>query len=127
MFIDAAGVSATFLMTAPISKDLNIAFADEAWVLGTYSMVFAATREFSSFYVGDAELITVLFAGRLADLYPPHRIYTIGFIGIAVFYLIISFMENSIAFYVLRAFSALLAVLTIPSAINMIGMSKCSC
>jgi len=33
-------------MTAPISKDLNIAFADEAWVLGTYSMVFAATREF---------------------------------------------------------------------------------
>jgi hypothetical protein len=34
-------------MTAPISKDLNIAFADEAWVLGTYSMVFAATREFT--------------------------------------------------------------------------------
>lgn len=60
MFIDAAGVSATFLMTAPIgvskyrhpqsfaddsAVDLNIAFADEAWVLGTYSMVFAATRE----------------------------------------------------------------------------------
>jgi len=45
MFIDAAGVSATFLMTAPIAKDLNIAFADEAWVLGTYSMVFAATRQ----------------------------------------------------------------------------------
>jgi hypothetical protein len=33
-------------------------------------------------------------------------------------------MENSIAFYVLRAISALLAVLTIPSAINMIGMSS---
>lgn len=64
---------------------------------------------------------TVLFAGRLADLYPPHRIYTIGFIGIAVFYLVISFMDNSYAFYVLRAISALLAVLTIPSAINMIG------
>lgn len=46
MFIDAAGVSATFLMTAPIAVDLNIAFADEAWVLGTYSMVFAATRQF---------------------------------------------------------------------------------
>lgn len=45
-------------MTAPIGKwsltrsdilanctaeDLNIAFNDEAWVLGTYSMVFAAT------------------------------------------------------------------------------------
>jgi hypothetical protein len=47
MFIDAAGVSATFLMTAPIAVDLNIAFADEAWVLGTYSMVFAATRKSS--------------------------------------------------------------------------------
>jgi len=45
------GVSATFLMTAPISKDLNIAFADEAWVLGTYSMVFAATREFCNKFV----------------------------------------------------------------------------
>lgn len=33
-------------------------------------------------------------------------------------------MENSIAFYVLRAISALLAVLTIPSAINMIGESQ---
>jgi len=76
--------------------------------------------------MSESSSLTVLFAGRLADLYPPHRIYTIGFIGIAVFYLVISFMENSIAFYVLRAFSALLAVLTIPSAINMIGMFKWS-
>ena len=45
MFIDAAGVSATFLMTAPIAQDLHITFADEAWILGTYSMVFAATRK----------------------------------------------------------------------------------
>jgi hypothetical protein len=37
--------------------DLNIAFADEAWVLGTYSMVFAATREFSPIPVREAELI----------------------------------------------------------------------
>jgi hypothetical protein len=36
---DAAGVSATFLMTAPIAEDLHISFANEAWVLGTYSMV----------------------------------------------------------------------------------------
>lgn len=92
-------------MTAPIAHDLNISFANEAWILGTYSMVFAAC---------------LLFAGRLADLYPPHRVYTIGFAGIAVFYLIISFMTNEYAFYVLRAISALLAVLTIPASINMI-------
>ncbi len=62
-------------MTLPISEDLGVAVGDQAWVLGTYSMAFAAT---------------LLFAGRLADLYPPHIIYTIGFAGIAVFYLIIS-------------------------------------
>jgi len=53
-------------------------------------------------------------------LYAPNRVYTIGFIGIAVFYLIISFMNDQYAFFVLRAVSALLAVLTIPSSINMI-------
>ncbi|OCF30724.1 efflux protein EncT [Kwoniella heveanensis CBS 569] len=105
MFIDAAGVSATFLMTAPIAKDLDIALGDQAWILGTYSLSFAAT---------------LLFAGRLADLFPPHRVYTVGFIGIAVFYLIISFMTDQYAFFILRAFSGVLAVLTIPSSINMI-------
>ncbi|WVQ85871.1 hypothetical protein IAT38_008039 [Cryptococcus sp. DSM 104549] len=105
MFIDAAGVSATFLMTAPIAVDLDIKVGDQAWILGTYSLAFAAT---------------LLFAGRLADLYPPHRVYTIGFIGIAILYLIISFMNDQYAFFVLRALSGLLAVLTIPSSINMI-------
>ncbi|WVQ78085.1 hypothetical protein IAT38_000166 [Cryptococcus sp. DSM 104549] len=105
MFIDGAGVSATIVMTAPIAVDLNIKFGDQAWILGTYSLAFAAT---------------LLFAGRLADLYPPHQVYTIGFIGIAVFNLIISFMNDQYAFFVLRAISGVLAVLTIPSSINMI-------
>jgi hypothetical protein len=78
-------------MTAPIAEDLGVSTANEAWILGTYSMVFAAT------------------------------IYAIGFIGLAVFYLIISFMTDQYAFFVLRAVSALLAVWTIPSSINMIG------
>lgn len=63
---------------------------------------------------------TLLFAGRLADLYPPHIVYTVGFFGIGVFYvcilpiqvrvakltlqLIISFMHDQYAFFVLRAF-----------------------
>lgn len=105
MFIDAAGVSATFLMTEPIGVDLNIRFEDYAWILGTYSLAFAAT---------------LLFAGRLADLYPPNVVYTVGFFGLGVFNLIISFMTDQYAFFVLRAISAVLAVLTIPSAINMI-------
>jgi MFS family permease len=93
-------------MTTPIAADLNIKIADEAWITATYSLAFAST---------------LLFAGRLADLFPPHRIYTIGFIGIAVLYLVISFLNDQYSFFVLRAISALFAVWTIPSSINMIG------
>lgn len=105
MFIDSAGVSATFLLTEEISIDLGIKPGDQAWVLGTYTLAFAST---------------LLFSGRLADLYSPSYLYTFGFVGMAIFYLIISFMTDQYAFFVLRAVSALLAVLTIPSAINMI-------
>lgn len=125
MFIDAAGVSATFLMTAPIASDLGIQMGDQAWILGTYSYVSPA---WLVSYPSDTFLFnrlafasTLLFAGRVADLYPPHRVYTFGFIGIAVFYLIISFMNDQYAFFVLRAISGLLAVMTIPSSINMIS------
>jgi MFS family permease len=105
MFIDSAGVSATFLMTEPIAKDLGIQWGDLAWVLSSYSLAFAST---------------LLFSGRLADLYRPNIVYTIGFFGLGVFYLIISFMTDQYAFFILRAISALLAVLTIPASINMI-------
>ena len=43
--------------------------------------------------------------------------------GLAVFYLIISFMTNKYAFFVLRSISAIMAVMTIPSSINMISKS----
>lgn len=111
MFIDVAGVSATFLMTAPIATDLNVSQGNLAWILGTYSLAFAAT---------------LLFAGRLADLYPPNMVYTIGFSGLGIFYLIISFMKDQYSYFILRSISALLAVLTIPSSINMIGKSTSS-
>lgn len=92
-------------MTEPIGEDLGVATGDLAWVLGTYTLAFAST---------------LLFSGRLADLFSPSLIYTIGFAGLGIFYLIISFMPDQISFFVLRAISGLLAVLTIPSAINMI-------
>lgn len=106
MFIDTAGVSATFLLTEKISVDLDIAPGNQAWVLGSYTLAFAST---------------LLFSGRLADLYSPSYLYTFGFAGMGIFYLIVSFMNNQYAFFVMRALSGLLAVLTIPSAINMIG------
>jgi MFS family permease len=88
MFIDSAGVGATFVMTDPIAKDLGIGYGNYAWIVGTYSLAFAAT---------------LLFSGRLADLYSPSLAYTFGFAGLGIFNLIISFMTNQYAFFILRA------------------------
>jgi MFS family permease len=104
MFADGLGVSATFLLTAPIAKDLGIDVANQAWIMTSYSLVFAAT---------------LLLSGRLADLYSPARVYSIGFLGLGILNLITAFMTDQYAFYVLRALSALLAVLTVPSSVNM--------
>ncbi|TXT04331.1 hypothetical protein VHUM_04218 [Vanrija humicola] len=105
MFIDSAGLSAMFLMTAPIADDLGIELANQPWVIGSYALAFAST---------------LLFAGRLADLFPPSIVYTVGFLGMGILHLIISFMSNAYAFYVLRALSAVLGSLTVPSSVNMI-------
>ncbi|WVW85472.1 hypothetical protein I302_107510 [Kwoniella bestiolae CBS 10118] len=105
MFIDGAGVSASLLMTAEVARELNIGVGDQAWILGTYAIAFAST---------------LLLAGRLADLYSPSKVYSIGFVGIAIFNLIISFLNDKYSFFILRSISALAAVLTIPSSINMI-------
>ena len=86
-------------MTAPIAADLGVGYSDEAWILGTYSLAFAST---------------LLFAGRIADLFAPNRVFSIGFALLSVLYLVISFLTEQYSFFVLRAVSALFAVLTIP-------------
>ncbi|KAL1410691.1 hypothetical protein Q8F55_001633 [Vanrija albida] len=105
MFIDSAGLSAMFVMTAPVATDLGIALANQPWVIGSYALAFAST---------------LLFAGRVADLFPPNVVYTAGFFGLGVFHLAISFVADALALYILRAMSGLLASLTVPAAINMI-------
>lgn len=106
MFIDAAGIGAAFLLTSAISSDLGIARQNEAWVLGSYSLAFAAA---------------LLAAGRLAAVCPPNRVFVVGFALLGALSLGTSFTTDQYAFFVLRAFSGLVAVLTVPSAINMIG------
>lgn len=112
-------------MTSPIGEDLGIEPNDQAWVLGEFparNYHFHRSEESKTDIAGTYSLTfaaTLLFSGRLADLYPPHIIYTVGFFGIGIFYLIISFMTDQYAFFVLRAISALAAVLTIPSSLNM--------
>lgn len=62
----------------------------------------------------------LLLAGRLSDLYPPHRVFAFGFLGLGILNLIVSFMTDKYAFFVLRALSGVAASFTIPSALNMI-------
>jgi MFS family permease len=94
-----------FVMVTPIARDLSIAPAREGWIPTSYAMVFAAF---------------LLLAGRLADLYPPHIVFTLGYFGLGVLWLAISFVKDQYAFFVLRAVCALFAVLTVPSSLNMI-------
>lgn len=105
MFVDGAGVAACFLLAAPIAEDLGIDTAHSAWILTAYSLAFAGT---------------LLLAGRLTDLYSPKMLFAAGFMGLGILNLVISFMQDQYAFFVLRAMSALLAVLTVPSSVNMI-------
>lgn len=48
-------------------------------------------------------------------------VFSVGFLGNGVLSLAISFMNNKYAFFVLRALSAVFAVFTMPSSVNMIG------
>lgn len=108
VFMDVAGTSAAFVMTAPIAADLGLDIGNSIWVVYAYSIPFAAL---------------LLFAGRVADLYSPSLVFTAGFLGCGVVNLVISFMSNKYAFLVLRAISAVFAVFTLPSSVNMIGES----
>ncbi|KLT38894.1 MFS general substrate transporter [Cutaneotrichosporon oleaginosum] len=105
VFMDVAGTSAAFIMTAPIAADLGLDIGNSIWVVYAYSIPFAAL---------------LLFAGRVSDLYSPSLVFTAGFLGCGILNLVISFMNNKYAFLVLRAASAVFAVFTLPSSVNMI-------
>lgn len=105
MFIDSTGGSAMQLLAAPVAADLGIALPDAPWIVASYALAFAAA---------------LLLAGRLADLFAPDVVYTVGFAGMGVLYLVISFLRERVSFFVLRAVCALFAVLTVPASINMI-------
>lgn len=93
-------------MTAPIAEQLELNVANSIWTVYSYSLPFASC---------------LLFAGRVADLYSPSMVYSVGFLGNGILNLVISFMSNKYAFLVLRGLSALFSVFTVPSSVNMIG------
>lgn len=93
-------------MTAPIAMDLGLDIGNSIWVVYAYSIPFASL---------------LLFAGRVADLYSPSLAFSVGFLGNGILNLAISFLNDKFSFLVLRGLSAVFAVFTMPSSVNMIG------
>ncbi|GMK56273.1 hypothetical protein CspeluHIS016_0301130 [Cutaneotrichosporon spelunceum] len=105
MFIDIWMYSAFFIFTDVISVDLGIPFSQQAWVITSYSVTFAAF---------------LLFWGRVSDLYSAKPVFTWGFTALGVLSLIISFLPDMHSFFVLRAIAGIAGSALIPSSYRLI-------
>lgn len=105
MFIDIWMYSAFFIFTDVISEDLGIPFSQQAWVITSYAVTFAAF---------------LLFWGRVSDLYSAKPVFTYGFTALGVLSLIISFLPDMYSFFVLRAIAGIAGSALIPSSYRLI-------
>lgn len=105
MFIDIWMYSAFFIFTDVISKDLGIPFSQQAWVITSYSVTFAAF---------------LLFWGRVSDLYSAKPVFAYGFTALGVLSLVISFLPDMYSFFVLRAIAGIAGSALIPSSYRLI-------
>jgi MFS family permease len=103
--LDVVSVSGLLTTTESISKDLGLTAGNITWILTAYAMTFASF---------------LLLAGRLADLYPAQLVFEGGFVTLAIFFLVCSFVDNKYGFLVLRALQGISASMTIPSAYHLI-------
>ncbi|WVQ82157.1 hypothetical protein IAT38_004285 [Cryptococcus sp. DSM 104549] len=104
-YLDIASICAMFVFTDSIANDLDIIYTQSSWIVTSYNITFAAF---------------LLFWGRVSDLYSAKPVFAYGFVGLAVLDLIISFMENKMAFLILRALSGIAASATMPSSYRLI-------
>ncbi|KAJ9092463.1 hypothetical protein QFC20_007350 [Naganishia adeliensis] len=103
--LDVVSVSGLLTTTESISRDLGLTAGNITWILTAYAMTFASF---------------LLLAGRLADLYPAQYVFEGGFVTLAIFFLVSSFVDNKYGFLVLRALQGISASMTIPSAYHLI-------
>ncbi|KAK1926888.1 major facilitator superfamily domain-containing protein [Papiliotrema laurentii] len=108
MFIDVLAASAFFVFTGAVSRDLEIPFAQQSWVITSYAVTFA------SFLV---------FWGKNAELLGPKTIFCPAFFCVGVLSLVISFITNRYAFFVLRGIAGVAAAALVPTAYRLIGIA----
>ncbi|KAK4703392.1 hypothetical protein P7C70_g2833, partial [Phenoliferia sp. Uapishka_3] len=106
IFVDVCNVSGAAVAVAQIAGDIKLGVSQAAWILTAYSITF------SSF---------LLFAGRLADLFPAHIVFEAGFFLLGVFSLVISFVtSNKYGFLILRGIAGICGAMTIPSSYHLV-------
>ncbi|KAH7926177.1 MFS general substrate transporter [Leucogyrophana mollusca] len=104
-FLDVFNSSALFTAIASITVTLRLSVANSVWLLSAYQLTFASF---------------LLLSGRISDVYSPKYVFIGGLAAFGLMSLGSGFVDNKIAFLVLRALIGIAAALTIPSALAMI-------
>jgi MFS family permease len=87
-FVDICNVSGVAVAVAQISTDIGLDLSQIVWIITSYSLTFASV---------------LLFAGRLADLFPAQIIFEAGFLALGIISLVTSFVtSNKFGFLILR-------------------------
>jgi hypothetical protein len=87
-FVDICNVSGVAVAVAQISSDIGLDLSQIVWIITSYSLTFASV---------------LLFAGRLADLFPAQIVFEAGFLALGIISLVTSFVTSSkFGFLILR-------------------------
>lgn len=95
-------------MLPTIGEAFNIPVSRQQWISSSYSIALGSS---------------LLFFGRVADMYPKHLVFICGCIGMVSIGIAIPFAPNEVAFNVLRALQGLSASTMIPSAVGILGVT----
>jgi MFS family permease len=108
LIILVLGASAFFVFTGAVSKDLDIIFAQQSWVISSYSVTFAAF---------------LVFWGKLCELLGSKRVFVPALFCVGALSLVLSFLTDKYAFFVLRGFTGLAAAALVPSSYRLIALA----
>ncbi|OQU95223.1 hypothetical protein CLAIMM_01462 [Cladophialophora immunda] len=105
-FLNIASVQSSVILLPDISRDLDIPPGRQQWVTSAYNIALGCT---------------LMFWGRVADIYGRRRVFLAGMACIAVVTVAIPFSPNEVGFDMLRALQGLGASATTPSAVGILG------
>ncbi|WVQ68489.1 uncharacterized protein L199_006697 [Kwoniella botswanensis] len=105
LIIDQWCLAAFYIFAKFISEDLSISITQQSWIITSYTVTFAST---------------LLFWGRISDLYSASRVFNSGLLALALLSLIISFLPEKYSFFVFRGLSGIAGATSVPSAFRLI-------